>query len=243
MIIIPAIDIMNGKCVRLTQGNYAEQKMYSEQPLEMAKSFEDAGLSRLHLVDLDGARTGIVKNWSVLEQIANQTSLIIDFSGGLSSPALVQRAFDSGAFYVSIGTMAVKNEHLFSECLTANEMKRFILGADTRDGKVEINGWTQLTAIPLLDLIMKYKKKGISQFICTDINRDGLLQGPSIDYYKKVILEHPDIDLIASGGVTSVEDIGALWNAGCKGVIIGKALYEDKIELKALRKLEFIYSC
>ncbi len=240
MTIIPAIDIIEGKCVRLTQGDYAQVTVYDGNPVEMAKRFEDAGLTRLHLVDLDGAKAGSVKNWSVLEQIARHTGLIIDFSGGISSEDQLKRVFDH-AFYVSIGSMSISNEKLVSKWIEKNEIRRFIIGADTRDGKVLVNGWTKITAIPHLELIRKYITKGLTQFICTDINRDGLLAGPSAELYREILQEHPEISLIASGGVSSFEDLIKLKDVGCNGAIIGKALYENKIKLSAVKKFNYIY--
>lgn len=236
MNIIPAIDIIDGKCVRLTKGDYAQQTIYNEDPLEVALQFEDAGLRRLHLVDLDGARTGNVKNWKVLERIAGKTKLVIDFSGGISTQKNLEICFNSGATYAAIGSMAVKDEHQFSGWLLAFGAGRFIIGADVKDGMIVVKGWTETTAVRLSDLIDNYKTKGVKQFFCTDVNRDGLLQGPSTELYKKIMNGHPSIDLIASGGIAGIKDLEELREAGCHGAIIGKAIYEKKISLAELQK-------
>lgn len=235
--IIPAIDIIDGKCVRLTKGDYSKKTIYNEKPLEVAKQFENAGLKRLHLVDLDGARTGEVKNWKVLEKIASKTNLIIDFSGGISSQKNVQITFDSGAAFASVGSIAAKDETTFIGWLQIFGADKFIIGADVKDELVVIKGWTETTNLPVFDLIKKYEAKGIKQFFCTDINKDGLLQGASIELYKKIIKKFASIHLIASGGVNSMNEIEKLEEAGCKGVIIGKAIYENKITLGDLRKI------
>lgn len=236
MTIIPAIDIIEGKCVRLTRGDYNQQTIYNEDPLEVALQFEDAGLQRLHLVDLDGARAGQVKNWKVLERIAGKTKLVIDFSGGISTQQNLEICFNSGAAYASIGSIAVKNEHQFSGWLLAFGAGRFIIGADVKEEQIVVKGWTETTTLRLSDLIGNYKTKGVKQFFCTDVNRDGLLQGPSTGLYKKIMNEHPSIDLIASGGITSVKDLEELREAGCSGAIIGKAIYEKRITLTELQK-------
>lgn len=236
MTIIPAIDIINGKCVRLTKGDYGQQTIYNEDPLEVAMQFEDAGLQRLHLVDLDGAKGGAVKNWKVLERIAAKTNLIIDFSGGISTQESLEITFNSGAAYAAIGSIAVKDEFTFAGWLLAFGAEKFIIGADVKDEIIVIKGWTETTTINLFDFIGNYKLKGVKQFFCTDVNKDGLLQGPAIDLYKKIMNEHPSIDLIASGGVTSVKDIEELREAGCSGAIIGKAIYENRITLNELKR-------
>ena len=236
MTIIPAIDIIDGKCVRLTKGDYSKQTIYNEDPLEVAMQFEDAGLQRLHLVDLDGAKAGEVKNWKVLEKIATKTKLVIDFSGGISTQQSLEITFNSGAAYASIGSIAVKDEFTFTGWLLAFGADRFIIGADVKEEIIVIKGWTETTTINLFDFIGNYKLKGVKQFFCTDINKDGLLQGPATDLYKKIMNEHPSIDLIASGGVTTVKDIEELREAGCSGAIIGKAIYENKISLSELKR-------
>ena len=236
MTIIPAIDIIDGKCVRLTKGDYEQQTIYNEDPLEVARQFEDAGLKRLHLVDLDGAKEGDVKNWKVLEKIASKTKLVIDFSGGISTIENLDITFNSGATYAAVGSIAVKDEFTFTGWILAFGADKFIIGADVKDEIIVIKGWTETTTINVLDFIDKYKLKGVKQFFCTDVNKDGLLQGPATNLYKKIINEHPSIDLIASGGVTTVKDIEELREAGCTSAIIGKAIYENKISLKELKR-------
>ncbi|HQV84335.1 MAG: 1-(5-phosphoribosyl)-5-[(5-phosphoribosylamino)methylideneamino]imidazole-4-carboxamide isomerase [Chitinophagaceae bacterium] len=236
MTIIPAIDIIDGKCVRLTKGDYSQQTTYNEDPLEVAQQFEDAGLQRLHLVDLDGAKAGEVKNWKILEKIAGKTNLLVDFSGGISTLKNVEIAFGSGAAYAAIGSMAVKDEFTLSGWLMAFGADKFIIGADVKDEIIVIRGWTETTKITVFELIEKYKLKGVKDFFCTDVNKDGLLQGPATDLYKKILNQHPSINLIASGGVTSLEELEDLRQAGCKGAIIGKAIYENRIALSDLKR-------
>ena len=236
MEIIPAIDIIEGKCVRLTKGDYEKKKIYNENPLEVAKQFENTGLKRLHLVDLDGAKAGDVKNWKVLEQIASKTELVIDFSGGISTNKNVRICFDSGAAYAAVGSIAVKNEKELTAWLIEFGVEKFIIGADVKEEKLAIKGWTEITDTTVLDLIENYKTKGVKQFFCTDISKDGLLQGTGIDLYKKILNSHPSIDLIASGGVSSIDDLLLLREAGCGGAIVGKAIYEKKILLKDLKQ-------
>lgn len=234
--IIPAIDIIEGKCVRLTKGDYEQKKVYNENPLEVAKEFENTGLNRLHLVDLDGAKAGEVKNWKVLENISSKTNLLIDFSGGISSNKDVSICFDSGATYAAVGSIAVKDEKTLTGWLLAFGVDKFIIGADVREEKLAIKGWTETTDLSVFDLIENYKTKGVKQFFCTDINKDGLLEGTGIDLYKKILNQHPSIDLIASGGVSSINDLLLLREAGCSGAIVGKAIYEKKIFLKDLKQ-------
>ena len=234
--IIPAIDIIEGKCVRLTKGDYEQKKVYNENPLEVAKEFANAGLNRLHLVDLDGAKAGVVKNWKVLENIASKTNLLIDFSGGISSNKDVSICFDSGAAYAAVGSIAVKDEKTLTGWLLAFGVDKFIIGADVREEKLAIKGWTETTDLSVFDLIENYKTKGVKQFFCTDINKDGLLEGTGIDLYKKILNQHPSIDLIASGGVSSINDLLLLREAGCRGAIVGKAIYEKKILLRDLKQ-------
>lgn len=235
MTIIPAIDIIDGKCVRLTRGDYAEKTIYNHDPLEVALQFEGAGLVRLHLVDLDGAREGEVKNWKVLEKIAGKTRLIIDFSGGISSEKNLDIAFNSGAALAAIGSIAVKDEFTFSGWLLKHGVERFIIGADVRGENVAIKGWTETTTLSVFDLISKYESRGVKQFFCTDVNKDGLLAGPSLGLYKKIITLHPSIELIASGGISDLRQLEELKHAGLKGAIIGKAFYEKKIKLNELK--------
>lgn len=235
MTIIPAIDIIDGKCVRLAKGDFSSTTIYNENPLEVALEFEGAGLQRLHLVDLDGAKSGDVKNWKVLERIAAKTKLVIDFSGGISSQQNVDIAFNSGAAFASIGSLAVKDEFMFSGWLMAYGPARFIIGADVKEETIVIKGWTESTTINVFDLLAQYKMRGVKQFFCTDVNKDGLLAGPSIELYKKILNHHPSVDLIASGGISTIKDLEELRQAGLTGAIIGKALYENRILLKDLK--------
>ena len=235
MEIIPAIDIIEGKCVRLTRGDYEQKKVYNEDPLEVAKQFEDTGLRRLHLVDLDGAKAGEVKNWKVLELLASKTTLAIDFSGGISTSKNVRICFNSGATYAAVGSIAVKNETALTGWLIEFGVEKFIIGADVREEKLAIKGWTETTDTTVFDLIENYKTKGVKQFFCTDISKDGLLEGTGIDLYKKILNLHPSIDLIASGGVSSIDDLLQLREAGCSGAIVGKAFYEKRILLTDLK--------
>jgi phosphoribosylformimino-5-aminoimidazole carboxamide ribotide isomerase len=232
--IIPAIDIMHGKCVRLTQGDYASEKIYNEHPLEVARQFEDAGLKRLHLVDLDGAREGRVRNWNVLEAICGKTSLQIDFGGGIGTDKDLQIVFNSGALYASIGSIAVKNEALLREWLFVFGPEKFLLGADVRDEKISITGWTIDTEVRIYDFIENYLDAGIKQIFCTDIKLDGALKGPSFELYKRITEKFPPLHFIASGGIRSLDDIYELEKTGCKGAILGKAIYEGLITLKDL---------
>ena len=236
MTIIPAIDIIDGKCARLTKGDYSKKTIYNEDPLEVALQFENAGIKRLHLVDLDGARTGSVKNWKVLEKIAGKTRLSIDFSGGISTQKSVEISFNSGAAFAAVGSMAVKDEVTFTGWLLVYGAEKFIVGADVKNEKIVIRGWTESTSLTVFELIEKYKTKGVKQFFCTDVNKDGLLQGTAIDLYKKILNEHPSIDLIASGGITAVSELDELRQAGCNGAIIGKAIYENRISLNDLKR-------
>ncbi len=236
MTIIPAIDIIDGKCVRLTKGDYSKKTIYNEDPLEVALQFENTGIKRLHLVDLDGARTGSVKNWKVLEKIAGKTKLSIDFSGGISTQKSVEISFNSGAAFAAVGSMAVKDEVTFTGWLLVYGAEKFIVGADVKNEKIVIRGWTESTSLTVFELIEKYKTKGVKQFFCTDVNKDGLLQGTAIDLYKKILNEHPSIDLIASGGITAVSELDELRQAGCNGAIIGKAIYENRITLNNLKR-------
>ena len=233
--IIPAIDIIEGKCVRLTQGDYAKKKIYNEDTLEVALEFEDAGIKRLHLVDLEGAKKGSVVNWKVLEKIASKTKLVIDFGGGIKSDKDIQAVFNSGAAYASIGSVAVKAPEILDAWILKYGGEKILLGADVRDEKISISGWLENTDITLFDFIKNFSAKGIKKFFCTDISKDGLMQGPSTELYKKVIAEFPKINLIASGGVSNIDDVHKLNEIGCSGVIIGKAIYEGSIVLNQLK--------
>ncbi|MDR1381861.1 MAG: 1-(5-phosphoribosyl)-5-[(5-phosphoribosylamino)methylideneamino]imidazole-4-carboxamide isomerase [Tannerella sp.] len=235
--LIPAIDVIDGKCVRLTQGDYGSKKIYGEDPSEVAKSFEDCGIRRLHVVDLDGAREGKIVNFRVLERIATRTSLVIDFGGGLKCDKDLEMAFDCGAQMVTGGSIAVKSPSTFLEWLERFGGERIILGADARDGKIAVGGWQETTARELVPFIEEYHRRGITKVICTDIGRDGMLQGPSTGLYREIRRAAPEVYLIASGGVSSVSDIEELDAAGVQAVIFGKAVYEGKITLKELGKL------
>ena len=234
MQIIPAIDIIDGKCVRLTQGDYQQKKVYNENPVEVAKQFEDAGIERLHLVDLDGAKAKHIVNWKVLEKIATATHLKIDFGGGLKTNKDVEIAFNSGALQITGGSIAVKDSETFVDWLNKYGSEKIILGADVKNEQIAISGWQETTTINLFDFLKNYIAKDIRYVICTDISKDGLLQGTSIDLYKKIRTQFPDLQLIASGGVTSMNDIEALINIDCYGAIIGKAIYEGKLSLDEL---------
>lgn len=234
MEIIPAIDIIEGKCVRLTKGDYSQKKIYNEHPLEVARQFEDAGLTRLHLVDLDGAKAGAVKNWKVLESIAGKTGMQIDFGGGVKSSKDVQIIFECGASWATIGSMAVKDEEQFVGWLQHFGPNKFLLGADVKDEKIAVSGWTETTNIWIYDFIEKYLEHGIQQLFCTDVAKDGLLEGPSINLYKSIIQKFPALHFIASGGVSGMQDLDGLRNIGCKGAIVGKAIYEGRIQLTEL---------
>jgi phosphoribosylformimino-5-aminoimidazole carboxamide ribotide isomerase len=235
--IIPAIDIIDGKCVRLTQGDYNQKKVYNENPLEVAKEFEDTGLKRLHLVDLDGAKAGQVRNWKVLETIAGKTGLVIDFGGGVKAKEDVEIIFNSGAALVTVGSIAVKDEDTFVSWLKKFGGDKFLLGADVKDEKIAVHGWLETTDVWIYDFIQKYIDHGVQQIFCTDVAKDGALQGPSIDLYKSIILKFPDLYFIASGGVSNINDVHQLLDIGCKGIIIGKAIYEGRISLKELQKI------
>ena len=235
MEIIPAIDIIDGKCVRLTQGDYAQQKIYNEHPLEVAMQFEDAGLERLHLVDLDGAKAGAVKNWKVLETIAGKTSLVIDFGGGIKTEKDVQIVFNSGANWATVGSIAVKNKEEFVKWLLQFGAEKFLLGADVKEEKIAVSGWTETTEVNIFDFLQQYVEKGITNVFCTDVSKDGLLAGPSVELYKKIIQRFSSLQFIASGGVSNMKDVEDLAEIGCSGAIIGKAIYENRISLEDLQ--------
>jgi len=238
MRIIPAIDIIDGKCVRLTKGDYSTKKIYNENPLEVAKEFEASGITYLHLVDLDGAKASQIINYKVLEQIALHTSLKIDFGGGLKSDQDLEIAFNSGANQITGGSIAVKNPIIFERWITKYGAKKIILGADFYPdefgGKIATNGWQEESSLELIPFIQGYREKGVDYVICTDISKDGMMQGPSFNLYKKIVENTPDIKLIASGGISKFDEIPQLAQMNCEGVIIGKAIYENKIRLKEL---------
>ena len=232
--LVPAIDIIDGKCVRLSQGDYDSKKIYNENPVEVAKELEANGIRRLHVVDLDGAASHHVVNYRTLEQIATRTPLIIDFGGGVKSDEDLILAFENGAQMVTGGSIAVKNPDLFTRWLNQYGSEKIILGADVKDKKVAVNGWKDETETELMPFLQEYVHKGIQKVICTDISCDGMLQGPSLELYQEILSQQPDLFLIASGGVSSMDDIRALHDAGVPSVIFGKALYEGRITLKEL---------
>lgn len=235
--IIPAIDIIDGKCVRLTHGDYTQKTIYNEHPLEVAKQFEDAGLTRLHLVDLDGARTGAVKNWKVLELIAAKSSMVIDFGGGLKTEKDVQIVFNSGAALATVGSIAVKEETTFFEWIKKFGADKFFLGADVKNEMITVSGWTEETELNVYDFIEKYLAQGITNIFCTDVSKDGALEGPATELYKNIVQKFPSAYFVASGGVSCIEDVERLFEVGCSGIIIGKAIYEGRITLNDLTKL------
>ena len=237
MTIVPAIDIINGKCVRLTHGDYAQQKVYNENPLEVAKQFEDAGITRLHMVDLDGAKAGSITNLKVLEAVASKTNLAIDFGGGIKLISDVENVFNAGAAIATIGSLAVKQPALLEEWLMEFGAGKFLIGADVLDEKIKISGWLEDGGVNVFDFIGKMIGLGAINIFCTDISKDGAMKGPSIDLYKRIIEEHPEINLIASGGVTTIDDVVKLKEIGCAGSIIGKAIYEGTIKLEQLQTL------
>ncbi|MEM7379882.1 MAG: 1-(5-phosphoribosyl)-5-[(5-phosphoribosylamino)methylideneamino] imidazole-4-carboxamide isomerase [Bacteroidota bacterium] len=253
MRIIPAIDIIDGKCVRLSKGDYNTKKVYNENPLEVAKAYEAHGITYLHLVDLDGAKSKHIVNHKILEAISSETNLSIDFGGGLKSDEDLKVAFDSGASQVTGGSIAVKDSDTFLGWLESYGPDRIILGADADNERVAISGWQESSEELLIPFVKRYQKKGIQYVICTDISKDGMLEGPSFDLYKKLLKqtatikteitssgvqdkEVPGIKLIASGGISNIEELPKLERMGCEGVIIGKAIYEDKISLKQLEQ-------
>lgn len=233
--IIPAIDIIDGKCVRLTQGDYQQKKIYNEDPLEVAQQFEDAGLTRLHLVDLDGAKASRIINHKVLEKLATRTGLHIDFGGGLKSDEDVRVAFESGARQITGGTIAVKKPAVFESWLKQYGGERIILGSDVKDGFVAVSGWQEKSQLELFPFLEDYLQKGVQYTICTDVSKDGLLAGTALSLYQRIRETFPDLKLIASGGVTTMQEVEKLQEIGCHGAIIGKAIYEQKISLKELR--------
>lgn len=234
MHIIPAIDIIAGNCVRLTQGDYAQETRYSQHPLAVAKEFEQAGLQRVHLVDLDGAKAGKIMNAAVLEKIATHTNLQIDFGGGVHSEAAVRQVIDAGATWVTVGSVAVKNKEKLNDWLDIFGVDKFIVGADVKGKQLAVSGWTETTDQEIVPFIAYWMERGIRQVFCTDISKDGQLAGPSLDLYKSIVDQFPELYFIASGGVSSLEDLMALAQIGCKGAIVGKAIYEKRITLQAL---------
>lgn len=236
MYIIPAIDIIDGKCVRLTQGDYAQKTIYNENPLEVAKEFERNGIERLHLVDLDGAKSQHIVNYPVLQQVTANTKLKVDFGGGIKSDEDIQLAFDSGAHQITAGSIAVKNQELVMRWLQTYGAEKIILGADVKGEQIAINGWQENSGIDLFGFLEIYIAQGIQYVICTDVSKDGMLQGPAFDLYFKILDRFPNLKLIASGGVSSIEELALLETMGCYGAIVGKAIYEGKIDLNKLKK-------
>jgi len=240
MTIIPAIDIINGKCVRLTKGDYAQQVIYNDNPVEVAKQFEAAGIERLHIVDLDGAKAGKIINIKVLEQIAAETGLVIDFGGGVKTITDVSNIFSAGAAMVTIGSLAVKHPEILEEWLMEFGTQQFLVGADVLDGKIKISGWLEDGGINVFEFIGKMIGLGVTNIFCTDISKDGVMEGPSIGLYQQIMEEHPEVNLIASGGVSNINDVLRLKEIGCQGAIIGKAIYEGKVTLEELMKINLV---
>ena len=236
MRIIPAIDIIGGKCVRLTKGDYSTQKIYSENPLDMAQMFEDAGIQYLHVVDLDGAKTKQIVNYKTLEVLASKTSLQIDFGGGIKTENDIKTAFECGAKQITVGSIAAQNPVLMLEWLNLYGSDRIILGADCKDRKIATNGWLESSNLDVVAFIKEYESKGAKYVIVTDIDKDGMLSGPAFELYDEILAE-TEINLIASGGITTIEDVQKLKILGCEGAIIGKAIYEGTINLKELTEL------
>ncbi|WP_299155607.1 1-(5-phosphoribosyl)-5-[(5-phosphoribosylamino)methylideneamino]imidazole-4-carboxamide isomerase [uncultured Christiangramia sp.] len=234
MRIIPAIDIIDGKCVRLSKGDYNTKKIYNEDPLEVAKSFEAHGINYLHLVDLDGAKSSHIVNHKILESIASKTSLNVDFGGGLKTDKDLEIAFECGANQITGGSIAVKNPEIFKSWLTKFGAEKIILGADARNKKIAVSGWLEESKQEVIPFIQNFETEGIKYVICTDISKDGMLEGPSFDLYAEILDETKDIKLIASGGISQFDELPKLQELGCEGVIIGKAIYENRISLKQL---------
>ncbi len=238
MELIPAIDIIDGQCVRLTKGDYAQKTVYRNHPWEVAKEFETYGFKRLHVVDLDGAKAKHIVNSDVLQKITTETSLTVDFGGGIKTDEDIEKAFASGAQMVTVGSIAVTNQELFLSWIKKYGADRMILGADVRNGKISINGWKEDSSEDLLPFLRKYVDAGVTNVLCTEISKDGTLQGPAIDLYKRIMQEYPNLHLIASGGVSSIDDIKALEAAGIPAVVFGKAIYEGRINLKELEIID-----
>jgi phosphoribosylformimino-5-aminoimidazole carboxamide ribotide isomerase len=238
MILVPAIDIINGQCVRLTKGDYDTKKVYNESPVEVAKAFEGAGLTHVHVVDLDGARAKHIVNAKVLEQIATQTSLQVDFGGGIKTETDLQTAFDCGASQVTLGSVAVSEPELVREWLEKFGAEQLILGADAKNRRIATHGWEQDSGLDVIDFIKDNAQKGFEYVLCTDVAKDGMLAGPSLELYYEILEQLPELSLIASGGVTSMDDIYQCAELGCTTAIIGKAIYENKLSLKELERYQ-----
>jgi phosphoribosylformimino-5-aminoimidazole carboxamide ribotide isomerase len=237
MRIIPAIDLIDGKCVRLTQGDYNQKKIYNENPFEVAKEFENAGLKFLHLVDLDGAKAGKVVNWKVVESICNETNLDVDFGGGIKTEEQIKQLFDCGVKQVNLGSIAVKDPKIVAEWINKFTPEKIILSADVKNEMIAISGWQESSAIPITTFLNDYVKNEIKYVTCTDISVDGMLTGPSIELYQKILINFPQLNLIASGGVSCLQDLQELKQFGVSGAIVGKAIYEGRIKLEELAKL------
>lgn len=237
MEIIPAIDIIDGKCVRLTQGDYAQKTIYNENPLEFALEFESIGIKRLHLVDLDGAKAGKIVNYKTLEKIASKTKLTIDFGGGIKTNDDMDTVFNYGADLATVGSIAVKNKELFFSWIKKYGADKLFLGADVKNEKIAVGGWLETTNVSIYDFIEENLKEGIVTVFCTDISKDGLLQGPSIDLYKNMLTKFPSLQLTASGGVSQLSDLVELKQIGCSGAIVGKAIYEGRISMNELKQV------
>ncbi|MCC6582255.1 MAG: 1-(5-phosphoribosyl)-5-[(5-phosphoribosylamino)methylideneamino]imidazole-4-carboxamide isomerase [Chitinophagales bacterium] len=234
MLIIPAIDIIDGKCVRLTKGDYDTKKIYHENPVDAAKEFEAGGITHLHLVDLDGAKKSEVVNWKVLESIATQTNLHIDFSGGIKTKQAAQQAFDLGAAQITVGSLAAKNPKEFVDWIWEFGEEKLILGADVINDKIAIHGWQESSTKDIYSYLDYYFEEGIDYVLCTDVSKDGMLEGPSFELYSNILEEYEELKLIASGGVSSIDDLQKLKEMGCYAAIVGKAIYEGRITLKEL---------
>lgn len=232
--LIPAIDLINGQCVRLTKGDYNQKKVYNTDPVKVAKNFEDLGFKRLHVVDLDGAKSKHIVNVDVLRAITSSTSLVVDFGGGIKTEEDIEKAFANGASMVTVGSIAVTSPTLFIKWMEKYGAEKLILGADVRNGKISINGWKEDSTEDLLPFLKQYIEKGVHHVLCTEISKDGTLQGPAIELYKEIMQTYPDLHLIASGGVSCNEDIKALEAAGIPAVVFGKAFYEGRINIKEL---------
>lgn len=232
--IIPAIDIIDGKCVRLTEGDYSRKTIYNDSPGDVACQFEDAGVRRLHLVDLDGAKAGSVKNLAVLEEIKSRTDLLVDFGGGIKTESELKNVLNAGAAYATVGSLVVQQPVEFQRWISTYGSDRFFIGADVRSGKIAVNGWLEQTDVDLVEFIKMQMDNRVHYFFCTDISKDGKLEGPAEELYRRLIAQCPGLRLVASGGVSSMDDVQRLGELGCEGVIVGKAIYEGRITMKEL---------
>lgn len=237
MLIVPAIDIIDGNCVRLSKGDFDTKKIYNENPLDVAKEFEDNGITHLHLVDLDGAKSGNVVNWKVLEAITSNTNLQVDFSGGIKTKQTAEKVFETGASQIAVGSLAVKNQKELVDWIWHFGEEKIIIGADVLDGMIAVNGWQEKSSTSIFSFLDFYFEEGIDYVLCTDISKDGMLQGPSFQLYQEILEEYEEIKLIASGGVSSIDDLIKLKEIGCYAAIVGKAFYEGKITLKEIKSI------